>query len=294
MNIHETGMHTAIEEAKKSLREGNHGFGSVIIKNDEIIAQAHDEEETKKDCTSHAEINAIKNASLKLGKNLSGCTIIATHEPCPMCASAIVWSGIDTCIFGFSITESISQGRQRIPLNCRNIFESSGRTIKIIQGFLNEECKILYLENVRFEIKKLKNFTEEKLKRFNEESKKKRIEWFKLNQDNFDFFNEDKLESAYRLLLCRFGINQEQAPVIGKNEKQLVLHSRNFCPTLEACKILDLDTRYICKHYNENATDFLIKQVDASLSFRRNYEKIRPYSTYCEESIVKNNDYETL
>ena len=60
----------------------------------------------------------------------------------------------------------------------------------------------------------------------------------------------------------------------------------NFCPTLEACKILNLDTRKICKLYNENATDVLIKQIDKNLIFVRNYKKLRPYSEYCEEMII--------
>jgi hypothetical protein len=129
----------------------------------------------------------------------------------------------------------------------------------------------------------------ELLKTYNDESRNKRVEWYNENAKDVPFIGNDKLYSAYRLLLCRFGIGQEEAPVIEKNDREVVFHSKNFCPTLEACKILGLDTRYICKHYNEESTDSLIKQVDKSLAFQRNYEKIRPYSEYCEERIVRVN-----
>lgn len=78
-------MKIAIKEAERSLCEGNHGFGAVIMKDGQIIAAAHDKEDTEDDPTSHAEMNAIRQASQRLGKkNLSGCILVSTHEPCPM------------------------------------------------------------------------------------------------------------------------------------------------------------------------------------------------------------------
>lgn len=286
MTFIERAMQIAIDEAKQSLREYNHGFGAVVIRDNEIISQAHDEEETRQDCTSHAEINAIRKASSIIGKNLSGCTIVSTHEPCPMCASAIVWSGINQIAFGYSIEESIEQGRKRIALNCKEVFDYSGKQIYITSNVLYEECKMLYMKSVRSEIKRLRNTTEESLRSYNEESKTRRLEWFTQNRNTFEFINQNKFESAYYLLLHRFGIKENEAPIIERSEKQIVFHSMNFCPTLEACKILGLDTRYICQHYNEESTNFLIKQIDESLCFKRNYKKIRPYTEYCEELIV--------
>lgn len=282
----ERGMKIAFNEATQSLREGNYGFGAVIVKDNEIVSRAHDMEETQQDCTSHAEINAIKAASKRLGRNLSGCVIISTHEPCPMCASAIVWSGIEEIAFGYSIEESIKQGRNRIALNCRDIFERAEKNIKITPNVLYEECKILYMNSVRTEIKRLRCINDESLQVYNDESKSKRIDWFSENRNTFKFIGKDKVYSAYKLLLCRFGIDQKEAPIISHDGTQIVFHSKNFCPTLEACKILELDTRYICKKYNEESTDALIKQIDKNLSFQRNYENLRPYANYCEEKIV--------
>lgn len=280
-------MLIAIDEAKQSLQEGNHGFGAVIIKGDEVIAQAHDEEETTHDPTSHAEINAIKIASSKTGKSLAGCVIVSTHEPCPMCSSAIVWSGINEIAYGYSIAESLEQGRKRINLTCGEIFSRAGKDIEIHSGVLVDRCRILYTETVRKEVKRLRNTTEEKLKDYDEESTERRLKWFQENKQSFDFLHGNSLESAYNLLLCKFGITNEEAPIIKLESNRVTFHSMNFCPTLEACKILNLDTRYICKLYNENSTDSLIKQIDSKLRFERNYEKVRPHSEYCEEMIVR-------
>lgn len=283
-------MNIAIEEAKISLREGNHGFGSVIIRDNELIAKAHDQEETDFDSTSHAEINAIRIASKSIGKNLKGCILLSTHEPCPMCSTAIIWAGIDHIAYGYSIDESIREGRKRINLTCRELFDKAEKSVIIDSNVLNDQCKILYRQDVRNEIKRLRNITEDKLAYYNEESKNRRIEWFNKQKDSFTFINDELLMSAYRLLLCRFNINELEAPIVGYFDDRIVFHSKNFCPTLEACKILNYDTRHICKRYNENSTDILIKQINTRLEFNRNYEMLRPYSEYCEEMIVLKSD----
>ena len=70
-------MKVAFDEACLSLREGNHGFGVVIVHDGEIVSQMHDTEETDQDATAHAELKAIQVASSKLGRDLSGCCLVA-------------------------------------------------------------------------------------------------------------------------------------------------------------------------------------------------------------------------
>ena len=74
-------------------------------------------------------------------------------------------------------------------------------------------------------------------------------------------------------------------PVVARSEKQITFHSMNFCPTLEACKILRLDTRHVCKLLNEDSTNRLVKNIDRRLRFSRNYANLRPYTPFCEEFI---------
>jgi tRNA(Arg) A34 adenosine deaminase TadA len=285
MNL-EQFMKRAIEEAKTSLCEGNNGFGAVIVRDDKIIASSHDKEGTEHDPTSHAEINAIKDASKVLGRKLSGCILVSTHEPCPMCSYAIVWSGIAAVAYGYSIREAISQKRKRIDLPCKDAFENAGVNIAVYPSIMKAECSVLYKEDVRKEIENLRNADDKKLKLLCDDSIIRRTKWFEDNKGGFDFIDHDDLLLAgYRLLLERFHITPEEAPILRKTDKQIVFHSRNFCPTLEACKILDLDTRFICKKLNEASTDLLVKQIDRRLAFSRNYDKLRPYAEYCEEMI---------
>jgi len=279
-------MELAIREAEVSLREGNNGFGAVIMRDSKIIASSHDKESTEQDPTSHAEFNVIKEASKILGKKLSECILVSTPEPCPMCAFAIIWSGITTVAYGYSIKEAIRQKRKRIDFPCKDVFDKANANIVVYPGIMKEECSVLYREDVRKEIENLRNADDRTLNLLCDDSINRRTKWFQENKRNFNFTDNYPLTSGYRLLLERLHITTEEAPVIRKTDKEIVFHSKNFCPTLEACKILSLDTRRICRKMNEASTNILIKQIDSRLAFSRNYDKLRPYSEYCEEIIT--------
>jgi tRNA(adenine34) deaminase len=279
-------MRAAISEARASLREGNHGFGAAVAAGGEIVCSARDLEETERDPTSHAETNAIRLAARALGKDLSGCAIVSTHEPCPMCASAIVWSGIGSVAYGYSIESALMQGRDRIPIPCREVFERSGRKIEICPGVLAEECAPLYDAAVRREVKRLRGASEESLRSRDRESAERRRAWFEESGGAAALSGGDPLGEAYALLLRRLGITADEAPVVERSADRIVFRSANPCPTLEACGILGLDSRYVCARYNEGATDALVKLVDPRLRFARNYDRLRPLSPYCEEMIL--------
>ncbi|MCW8888643.1 MAG: nucleoside deaminase, partial [Gammaproteobacteria bacterium] len=117
----------AVTLAQESVENGGGPFGALIVRDGEIIGRGCNCVTGDHDPTAHAEINVIRQASRKLGtKDLSGCILITTHEPCPMCAAAIVWSGIKKIVFGFSIEDALKQGRRRIGIPCREIFSRAG------------------------------------------------------------------------------------------------------------------------------------------------------------------------
>ncbi len=93
------------------------------------------------------------------------------------------------------------------------------------------------------------------------------------------------IDDAYNLFLRKLGITVNDAPIVKRGETKIVIHSKNFCPTLEACQILNLDTRCVCRLLTEYPTNELIRQLHPKLRFSRNYDKFRPHSTYCEEMI---------
>lgn len=207
-----------------------------------------------------------------------------------MCSTAIMWSGTDHLAYGYSISESMKQGCKRINLPCEELFTRAEKEITVDKNVLVDQCNILYRKDVRSEIERLRNVNAEKLNYYNTDSINRRLSWFNEKRSTFTFINDNLLDSAYNLLLCRFNIDSSKAQIINRTNNRIVFHSKNFCPTLEACKILNYDTRYICKHYNENSTNVLIKQIDNRLRFDRNYDKLRPHSDYCEEMIILEKD----
>ena len=139
---------------------------------------------------------------------------------------------------------------------------------------------------VRNEIARLRSSDQNKLEELAQELSARRQYWYSKNQVLLKTDNEDVLNSAYQLFLNKLGITEEDAPVVSRNEKMIVLHSRNFCPTLEVCKILNRDTRFVCRHLNEIPTTELLRQLHPKLRFTRNYDKLRPHTPYCEEMII--------
>lgn len=87
MDIQEKYMKEAIKQAKKAYALREVPIGCVIVYEDRIIARGYNRRNTDKNTTSHAEMNAIRKASKKLGDwRLEGCTLYVTLEPCQMCA----------------------------------------------------------------------------------------------------------------------------------------------------------------------------------------------------------------
>ena len=86
----------AIELSIESAKSKGGPFGSVIVKNNEIIAEGSNKVTSSNDPTAHGEVVAIREACKKLKTfDLSGCEIYTSCEPCPMCLSAIYWSRLD-------------------------------------------------------------------------------------------------------------------------------------------------------------------------------------------------------
>ncbi len=91
----------ALIEAKRSLLLQEVPVGAIIVKDNKIIARAHNLRETLQDSTAHAEVLAIKKACEVLGSwRLTECDMYVTLEPCPMCAGAILQSRIRKLYIG--------------------------------------------------------------------------------------------------------------------------------------------------------------------------------------------------
>ena len=134
-------MHLALEEAKK----GDAPYGAVIVKNQEVVAVAHNTVNRDSDPSAHAEINAIRSLTAKLkSPSLEGYSIYTTGEPCPMCATACVWTGISEIVYGASIQDLISVNQSQIDISCEEVIAKSFRNIKVTRGILKNQCLELF------------------------------------------------------------------------------------------------------------------------------------------------------
>ena len=101
-------MELAIAQAREGIHN-NHGgpFGTVIVKDGEVIGQGHNMVLANNDSTAHGEITAIRDAEAKLGTyDLSGAVLYTTGEPCPMCLAACMWANIDKVYYGCTIADN--------------------------------------------------------------------------------------------------------------------------------------------------------------------------------------------
>lgn len=137
----ESFMRLALTEAKK----GDAPYGAVIVKDNEVVAVAHNTVKRDNDPSAHAEINAIRSLTAKL-KNLSleGYSIYTTGEPCPMCATACVWSGLSEIVYGASIQDLITVNQSQISISCEEVIDKSFRKIKVTKNVLKNECLELF------------------------------------------------------------------------------------------------------------------------------------------------------
>ena len=130
-------MKKALEEAKYAFYKNEVPVGCVIVNENEIISKSSNMVELLNDSTAHAELIAITSAQNSLNnKNLDGCILYTTLEPCLMCHGAIYWSKINTIVYGAS-DKKRGFSRHNLEID---------RKINIIKGVMEKESREL-LEN---------------------------------------------------------------------------------------------------------------------------------------------------
>ena len=130
-------MLEALKEAELAKLEDEVPIGCVIVKNDEIIARAHNQREVTNNPLGHAETLAIKIASEELNDwQLVDCDLYVTIEPCIMCGGAIIQSRIRKVIYGAPDLKGGAFGSSINILDAQNI----NHRPEIVKGILEEEC----------------------------------------------------------------------------------------------------------------------------------------------------------
>jgi tRNA(adenine34) deaminase len=142
-NADEMYMKEAIRQAKMAASADEVPVGAVIVYERKVIAKAHNQIETLKDPTAHAEMIAITQATNFLSsKWLQDCTLYVTIEPCSMCAGALVLARIARVCFGAPEPKTGACGSV---INIAN-HKSLNHRIEVNGGVLALECSTLVSE----------------------------------------------------------------------------------------------------------------------------------------------------
>ena len=129
-------MKAALKEARKAYLLGEVPVGAVIVYDNKIIARGHNTRELAQSVLGHAEINAIKKASKKIGSwRLEDCDMYVTLEPCSMCSGAIIQSRIKNLYFGAYDLKTGASG------SVFNLFDYPfNHKVNVYGGIMEEEC----------------------------------------------------------------------------------------------------------------------------------------------------------
>lgn len=98
---HKKYMKIALQEARKARDKKEVPIGAVVIKDEQLLARAHNLRESRELPTAHAELLAVNKAAEKLGSwRLENCTVYVTLEPCIMCSGVLLQARIEKLVYG--------------------------------------------------------------------------------------------------------------------------------------------------------------------------------------------------
>ncbi len=133
-------MQRAVELAIDNVKSGGQPFGAVLVKDNDIITEGVNELHKNYDVSGHAEMLAIRRAQEQLQTlNLSGYTMYASGEPCPMCLTAMYFAGIDHVYYCQSVEDAVQVGLGKSQFIYEELRKSKEeRTVKMKQMILQE------------------------------------------------------------------------------------------------------------------------------------------------------------
>src|SRR5258708_470608 len=145
-------MRLALEQAAMGAAAGEVPVGALVIKDGEIIGRGHNRNLLDDDPTAHAEIVALRRAAARLGNHrLTGCTMVATIEPCSMCAGALIHARIARLVYGASDPKAGAAGSVLQVINHPGL----NHRMEVPAAVLAEKCSAVLQDSFRQQQKSL-------------------------------------------------------------------------------------------------------------------------------------------
>ena len=140
MDTHDLFLREAIALSRSALDHGGEPFGSVLVKNGEVILRAENNVFSGPDMTNHAELNLVKLAAKHYDAAfLADCTLYTSTEPCAMCSGAIYWSGIGHVVFACSEARLGEIAGIGLNVPSRSVLQSGTRVVTVVGPTALEE-----------------------------------------------------------------------------------------------------------------------------------------------------------
>jgi len=132
-----TWMAEALAEARKAAAEGEVPIGAVVVVDRNVVGRGRNARESRRDPTAHAEVLALQEAARSLQRwRLTGATVYATLEPCPMCAGALVNARVDRLVYAVPDPKAGAAGTLfDVPRDPR-----LNHRVEVVSGVMAEEC----------------------------------------------------------------------------------------------------------------------------------------------------------
>jgi guanine deaminase len=129
---------------EKMQSDGGGPFGAVVARGPDVVADGWNQVTSTNDPTAHAEVVAIRRAAKALGTfDLSGCTLYASTEPCPMCFAAAHWARIDKIVFANDRHGAAEVGFDDALLHAQMAVPLGDRTVEMIHAPREEAADVL-------------------------------------------------------------------------------------------------------------------------------------------------------
>ncbi|WP_049889185.1 nucleoside deaminase [Natronolimnohabitans innermongolicus] len=141
MATDEDYVRDAIDISRLAVEHGNTPFGSLLVVDDSVVRTAENTTRTDDDIAAHPEFKLARWAASELeASERESCVMYTSTEPCPMCASAIVYAGLGRVVYSVSV-DSLAALREDsvIEIPCEEVIERSGGSTTVEGPVLEDE-----------------------------------------------------------------------------------------------------------------------------------------------------------
>jgi len=143
-------MELALEQSQLAAAAGEVPVGALVIKDGEMVGRGHNRNLLDDDPTAHAEIVALRQAGARLGNHrLTGCVMVATIEPCSMCAGALIHARIARLVYGASDPKAGAAGSVLQVINHPGLNHRMEVTAGVLAGKCSEVLQDFFRQKRR-------------------------------------------------------------------------------------------------------------------------------------------------